>query len=215
MRRLALAFALTALAALPAMAQGTVRTHQGDTPVPTPPAPAPDVRDHRTQWDRTMTPGQPVQWAVRGVSSIKPNERYAIHNLRRTQLGQEAQLGFYNCGSSSVCYDSTRWDPNGGMFEFRRAPSPIDRGAITVDEYVAIYNTKTRRYLTGLGNWTEAPQYIWQMRGLRNEGDWMSFSLYNSEAYAGAYLVLMEQGVRGRNNCCSDLGLIKSPGRID
>lgn len=131
-------------------------------------------------------------------------------------MGEEAQLGFHNCGSSSVCYDATKWDPNGGMFEFHRAPSPVDRGPIAFDEYVAIYNTMTRRYLSGTGNWSDAPQYIWQLRGLKDEGSWISFALYNSTHRPGAYLVLIEQGVSTSwQNCCSDLGLIKGPGRID
>lgn len=223
-------FTLTvgAVAASPAIAQEAVRTHKAPpaptpgerdhrTPSPPPPAPPPtDNRDHRRTFARDLTPGQPIQWGLRGADRIDPNTRYALYNLRRAELGKEAQLAFYDCGSRSVCNDATRWDPNGGMFEFRRAPSPIERGAIVVDEYVSIYNTKTKRYLAWVGTWADAPQYIWQLRGLKADavGKSISFSLYNSREIT--YLILRENGIRTfMDNQSSDLSLIKGPTRLN
>lgn len=227
-----LTFCLTltvgAVAALPAMAQETVRTHNAP-PAPTPgerdhrtvksppPAPVPtDDRDQRRTFARDLTPGQPIQWGLRGADRIDPNTRYALYNLRRAELGEEAQLAFYDCGSSSVCNDATRWNPNGGMFEFRRAPSPDEKGAIVVDEYVSIYNTKTQRFLALFGTWADEPQYIWQLRGLKADavGRSISFSLYNSRE--NAYLILRENGIRTfLDNQTSDLSLMKGPSRLD
>jgi hypothetical protein len=227
---LGLALAGAGLAALPASAQGTVREHRGDTPPapkptvdrdhrtvkPPPPAPTPGVRDHRTTYSRELTPKQPVQWELRGMSRIQPNIPYAIYNLRRTEQGKEAQLAFKETPGDTVGRDATGWGPNGGLFEFRRAPAPTDKGAIVADEYLAIYNTKTKRFMEAYGVWADAPQYVWQLRGLQaNAGETaMSFALYNVPI--GRYLVLWDQSLNAefptREN---DLALIKGPGRID
>jgi hypothetical protein len=121
-------------------------------------------------------PANTTQWKVRNTASISAATSYELVNARGGQLGYTnrrlgVDLGFV--GSS------------GGHFEFKRL-NLRDHRRLRAGEKLALYNTKTRRYLFGAGqtfginlNWTKSPSWEWRIE-LR-QGSQTQFALYNTK----------------------------------
>lgn len=127
-------------------------------------------------------PSGAKQWRVANASSVSSGTEYQLFNTTGGRLGYDnrtfgVDLG-WNKGS------------NGGHFEFRRdsgKPNVRDHrtGPLAEDQRVAIYNTRTRKYLrfhergewkAGL-EWDRSPQYQWELRGQQGAG----FALFNTK----------------------------------
>lgn len=158
----------------------------------TPPAPQPDIRDHRTSGGPAPTPPpsrvnlskNPQQWEIRSISGIKPEETYSLYNLRRAELDLSSELTF----KENSTRDATGWGANGGDFVFKRDTTSTDvrdHRVVRDGEFLAIYNTKTRRYMTASGLWADKPQYIWMVRKIATVSVGRStsvrFALFNTQ----------------------------------
>jgi hypothetical protein len=189
-RLAALGLALAAFAAmdLPASAQGTVREHRGRD---TPPAPAPGARDHRTlppaptpTVDRDQRRDPPVmrattpeQWEIRR-DAIKGNTEYSIYNLRREQADLSSKLTYRHRGGD--LNDTTGWGQDGGDWKFVQDPNARRHEMVSEDEIVALYNTKTKRYLNERKFWDDKPRYMWMVKRQRAVGPTTRFALFNT-----------------------------------
>jgi hypothetical protein len=175
-RLAALGLALAAFGAmdLPVSAQGTVREHRGrDTP------PAPTPRPARANLSK-----EPRQWEIRNVTGIKADELYEIYNLRRDEMDLSSELAFEERDSR----DATGWGQNGGRFVFKRDTASTnvrDHRTVRDGEFVAIYNTKTKRYMSYIGVWEDKPQYVWMMKKQEVVGQGRAarfrFALFNTD----------------------------------
>lgn len=125
-------------------------------------------------------PAAAKQWNVDQTDQISNETKYALYN-RSTKLGYENRTFGVDLG----------W-VNGGFFFFvRQAPSgKRDRrvGPIAGDDNVAIFNTKTLRYLMFYARgdvkaeleWTKTPVYEWQIQDQSASGGRVHFALFNS-----------------------------------
>ncbi|MBJ7330360.1 MAG: hypothetical protein JHC95_10710 [Solirubrobacteraceae bacterium] len=119
------------------------------------------------------------QWEARNASTLQTGTEYDLFN------GQGGQLGY---GNRTFGVD-LEWTKSGGRFVFMRdsgKPNVRDhrRGPIAEDQRVAIYNTKTRRYLRyeNRGDvkadleWSRTPVYEWNVQGQQGN----DFALFNT-----------------------------------
>ena len=126
-------------------------------------------------------PAAAKQWNVNHESQASFAVEYELYN-KSTQLGYEDRTFGVDLG----------WVGNsGGHFEFRRQAPPRTtdhrRGPIAGDENVAIYNTKTRRYLMYYKRgdtkaeleWSSTPVYEWQIQDQSASGGRVHFALFN------------------------------------
>jgi hypothetical protein len=121
------------------------------------------------------------QWNVNNTNQVSYGTEYELYN-KSTQIGYEKRTFGVDLG----------WvGHSGGYFEFlRKAPSGTRdhrTGPIGGTEDVAIYNTKTRRYLiydkrgdteAELG-WSNTPVYEWQIQDQSASGGRVHFALFN------------------------------------
>jgi len=118
------------------------------------------------------------QWSVANTSTVQTGVDYELHNRTGGQLGYDNRVFGVDLG----------WvGHSGGTFTFmRKAPPNVRdhrRGPIAEDEDVAIYNSKSRRYLVYKQrgdakaelDWSRTPTYEWQVRGQ----DGAQFALFN------------------------------------
>lgn len=113
------------------------------------------------------------QWQVKNDDTVKASTPYELHNTYRRQLDLSSQLGFTKDGRL------LGWvGQSGGHFEFRR-PNIRDHRTVSPSEYLALYNTKSRGYLTGKTavHWSSSPSYEWQV--LDRQG--ADFALFNTD----------------------------------
>lgn len=132
------------------------------------------------------------QWSVDKADQINNETEYVLYNLG-SQLGYENRTFGVDLGRGA----------RGGFFFFvRQAPSgKRDRrvGPIGGDDKVAIFNTKTLRYLMFYPRgdvkaeleWTNTPAYEWQIQDQSASGGRVHFALFNSRVKK--YLVYKEQ----------------------
>jgi hypothetical protein len=125
-------------------------------------------------------PAAAKQWNVNNADQASFGVEYELYN-KVTQLGYEDRTFGIDLG----------WVGSGGHFEFRRqAPAGTTdhrRGPIAGDENVAIYNTKTRRYLMYYKRgdtkaeleWSSKPVYEWQIQDQSASGGRVHFALFN------------------------------------
>jgi len=119
------------------------------------------------------------QWEARNAASVKTGTPYSLFNTKNN-----AQLGYDN----RVFGVDLGWVRNGGQFEFRRNtgnPNVRDhrRFPISETENVAIYNTKTKRYLKyhkrgpwkAELEWSRTQVFEWQVHGQSGS----RFALFN------------------------------------
>ena len=125
----------------------------------------------------------PLQWEIRNTTTIMPEQEYSVYNLRRDELDLSSELTF----KENSTRDRTGWGANGGDFIFKRdtASSNVrDHRGLRDHEFVAIYNTKTKRYLYSDGLWQPKPAYIWMVKKITTVGTGSSartqFALFNS-----------------------------------
>ncbi|MGH9429788.1 MAG: hypothetical protein ACRD2L_26180, partial [Terriglobia bacterium] len=121
------------------------------------------------------------QWSVDKTDQINNETEYVLFNLG-SQLGYENRTFGVDLGRGA----------RGGFFFFvRQAPSgKRDRrvGPIAGDDNVAIFNTKTLRYLMFYARgdvkaeleWTKTPVYEWQIQDQSASGGRVHFALFNS-----------------------------------
>jgi hypothetical protein len=115
---------------------------------------------------------EPIQWTVNNnVGPVKAATEYELVNVGGgSRIGYESRTGV-----------DLAWTSSGGNFEFRRG-NPRDHRSLRPDEPVAIYNTKTKRYLYyssqsfGINlDWSSSPMYQWKIQQSGSR-----FSLYNT-----------------------------------
>jgi hypothetical protein len=112
---------------------------------------------------------QPQQWTVNGnPGTLNAATEYQLFNQTGGRIGYQDRTGV-----------DLGWTSSGGNFEFMRG-NPRDHRRITADEPVALYNTKTKKYLAysnqtfGINlDWTSTPTFEWKVEQGRR------FSLYN------------------------------------
>jgi hypothetical protein len=126
-------------------------------------------------------PATARQWNVNNTNSISYAEPYELYNTT-AQIGYENRTFGVDLG----------WVSNGGLFEFLRQAPPGTRdhrkGPIPPDANVAIYNSKTRRYLKYYDRsdtkaeleWSNTPVYEWQLQDQSASGGRVHFALFNS-----------------------------------
>jgi hypothetical protein len=117
------------------------------------------------------------QWEARGAGSVRTATSYSLFNTKiNSRLGYDNRVFGVDLG----------WTSDGGQFEFRRDSGNVRdhrRTAISETENVAIYNTKTRRYLKYYRRgetkaeleWSTTPVLEWQVQ--RQSGS--RFALFN------------------------------------
>ena len=126
-------------------------------------------------------PAAAKQWNVNNTDRMSPATEYELYNTTE-------QLGYDN---RTFGVDLGWVGHSGGYFEFlRKAPPGVrdHRGPIAADENVAIYNTKTRRYLMYYDRadtkaeleWSNTPVYEWQIQDQSASGGRVHFALFNS-----------------------------------
>jgi hypothetical protein len=128
---------------------------------------------------QAAVPDAAHQWEARNSSSVQTGTPYSLFNTKNnSRIGYDNRVFGVDLG----------WTSGGGQFEFRRDPGRPNvrdhrRFAIAEDQNVAIYNTKTRRYLKfhkrgewkAELEWDRSPVYEWQVR--RQSG--ARFALFN------------------------------------
>ena len=130
------------------------------------------------------------QWQVNNSDSVKGWTPYELHNLRRRELNLTSQLGYAKLDVS--LWPDPDWvdwvGTSGGHFEFRPPnPNPKIRDHRTVkpDDFLALYNTKIRKYFVGrwvqdkyAGDymWSSTPSYEWQVHDRQGA----TFALFNT-----------------------------------
>jgi len=131
------------------------------------------------------------------VSEAAPSGAKQWSVDKTDQIGYETDYVLYNLGSK-IGYDNRTFGVdlarghNGGFFAFRRKASPGTRdrrlGPIASDDNVAIFNTKTLRYLRFFPRgdakaeleWSNTPVYEWQIQDQSASGGRVHFALFNS-----------------------------------
>jgi len=108
----------------------------------------------------------PRQWQVKYTAQLLNRQPYELHNLRRRELDLTSQLGFKEgprLKPDTIAFTG----PSGGFFQFVRHR---DNNPTIIKGYqtVAMYNTKTGRYLyyDNKGKfkefrWDDSPVYQW------------------------------------------------------
>jgi hypothetical protein len=128
---------------------------------------------------QAAAPDAARQWEARNAATVQTGSAYSLFNTKNnSQVGYDNRVFGIDMG----------WVSGGGQFEFRRdtgSPNVRDhrRGAITETENVAIYNTKTRRYLKYYKRgdwkaeleWDRTPRYEWKVQGQSGN----RFALFN------------------------------------
>ena len=127
-------------------------------------------------------PAAARQWNVNYADQLSYAVEYELYNTSE-QIGYENRTFGVDLG----------WVRNGGHFEFRRQvpPGTTDhrKGPIPADANVAIYNTKTRRYLKYYDRgdtkaeleWSDTPVYQWQLQDQSAaSGGRVHFALFNT-----------------------------------
>jgi len=121
------------------------------------------------------------QWSVDKTDQINNETEYVLYNLG-SQLGYENRTFGVDLGRGA----------RGGFFAFlRQAPSgKRDRrvGPIAGDDKVAIFNTKTLRYLMFYARgdvkaeleWSNTPVYEWRLQDQSASGGRVHFALFNT-----------------------------------
>lgn len=129
----------------------------------------------------TAAPSAAREWNVRTSTPISYAVDYALYNTT-AQIGYENRTFGVDLG----------WVSDGGLFQFmREAPAGTRdhrKGQIPPDANVAIYNTKTRRYLKYYDRgdtkaeleWSDTPVYEWQLQDQSASGGRVQFALFNS-----------------------------------
>jgi hypothetical protein len=132
---------------------------------------------------QAAVPDAAHQWEVRSAAApVKNGTSYSLFNTKNgSQLGHDNRVFGVDLG----------WVRDGGQFEFRRNtgnPNVRDHRSfpITETENVAIYNTKTRRYLKYYKRgewkaeleWSRTPVHEWQVRR-QSGGSAVRFALFN------------------------------------
>jgi hypothetical protein len=118
---------------------------------------------------QAAAPAAATQWEARNAASVQTGTSYSLFNTKNnSRLGYDNRVFGVDLG----------WVSDGGQFEFMRnsgSPNVRDhrRFPIAEGENVAIYNTKTRRYLKYQRRgdakaeleWNRTPVYEWQVHG--------------------------------------------------
>jgi hypothetical protein len=136
----------------------------------------------------------PLQWEVLYTNTIKIDEEYQLHNIRRHELRLSSQFGFRMYERTLAADVPDAGFVRGGHFVFKR-PNPRDHRSVRPGENVAIYNTKVKKYLgssqfryvspfTGsrsrkIQRWSDTPNYDWQLQQIRPGDGSMQFALFN------------------------------------
>jgi hypothetical protein len=127
-------------------------------------------------------PSAARQWNVDKTNQISYETDYALYN-------NGSQIGYEN---RTFGVDLGRGIHNGGFFAFLRKAPPGKRdrrlGPIASDENVAIFNTKTLRYLMFYARgdvkaeleWTNTPVYEWQIQDQSSSDGRVHFALFNT-----------------------------------
>jgi hypothetical protein len=137
-------------------------------------------------------PSAARQWSVDKTDQINNETEYVLYNL-------DSQLGYEN---RTFGIDLGRGARGGFFFFVRQAPSgKRDRrvGPIGEADKVAIFNTKTLRYLMFYARgdvkaeleWTNTPVYEWQLQDQSASGGRVHFALFNTRVKK--YLVFKVQ----------------------
>lgn len=143
---------------------------------------------------QVVVPSAAHQWEVHNADGVSYGTDYELHNQKNnSQLGYEGALGWV--GHSGGYFNFMRWAPDGTR-DHRTGPIPENAD-------VAIYNTKSRRYLTYKTfdnnqaelDWTTTLSYEWQLHDQQGTSV-ASFALFNSRVKK--YLVLQNKD-RGIN----------------
>jgi hypothetical protein len=122
---------------------------------------------------------EPAQWTVNTATGAPlPAVDYQLVNT-----GGGSRIGYQDRTGVDL-----GWTSSGGNFQFIRAgaqPGVRDHRAFKPEEAVALYNTKTKRYLAygsqtfGINlDWSSAPQFQWKVRQAGPR-----FTLYNTVAH--------------------------------
>lgn len=127
-------------------------------------------------------PSAARQWNVNNTDKLSYATDYELYN-KTTQIGYEDRTFGVDLG----------WvGSSGGYFQFLRQAPPGTRdhrtGPIGATENVALYNTKTRRYLMYYDRnetkadleWSNSPVYEWQLQDQSASGGRVHFALFNS-----------------------------------
>jgi hypothetical protein len=129
----------------------------------------------------TGAPSAAKQWSVDKTNQINNETEYVLYNLG-SQLGYENRTFGVDLGRGA----------RGGFFFFvKQAPSGKrnrDVGTIAGDDNVAIFNTKSLRYLMFYARgdvkaeleWTKTPAYEWQIQDQSASGGRVHFALFNT-----------------------------------
>ena len=126
-------------------------------------------------------PSAAKQWSVDKTDQISYETDYVLFNLG-SQLGYENRTFGVDLGRGA----------RGGFFAFLRQAPPGKRdrnlGPVGEADKVAIFNTKTRRYLMFYARgdvkaeleWTNTPVYEWQIQDQSASGGRVHFALFNT-----------------------------------
>jgi hypothetical protein len=128
---------------------------------------------------QAAAPAAATQWEARNAASVQTGTSYSLFNTKNnSRLGYDNRVFGVDLG----------WVSDGGQFQFMRnsgSPNVRDhrRFPIAEGENVAIYNTKTRRYLKfhrrgetkAELEWNRTPVYEWQVHGQSGS----RFALFN------------------------------------
>jgi len=126
-------------------------------------------------------PSAAREWNVRTSTPISYAVDYALYNTSE-QIGYDNRTFGVDLG----------WVSGGGLFQFMREASAGTRdhrkGQIPPDANVAIFNTKTLRYLKYYDRgdtkaeleWSPTPVYEWQLQDQSSSGGRVHFALFNS-----------------------------------
>jgi len=129
----------------------------------------------------TAAPSSAREWNVRTSTPISYAVDYALYNTT-AQIGYDNRTFGVDLG----------WVSDGGLFQFmREAPAGTRdhrKGQIPPDANVAIFNTKTLRYLKYYDRgdtkaeleWSSTPVYEWQLQDQTSSGGLVHFALFNS-----------------------------------
>lgn len=107
---------------------------------------------------------------------MKASTPYELHNTYRSQLDLSSELGYTkDVRALATDREDVGWvGQSGGHFEFRR-PNIRDHRTVSPFENLALYNTKSRKYLIGRTTmyqahgdhdyqiWSSSPSYEWQV----------------------------------------------------